>query len=125
MAELRAPILLAVGEVRDLVERVRSEVVRHGDDVQVIRERLDGIEGAVIRLAELEERRQQSELATSTEVLERSRWYRTVVSERVLIPLIAAVLSFVAARVIPVDHEPTPELPPLTDPTEVPDARDP
>lgn len=122
MAEQRAPVLLALQELR-------SELVRQGDDVAVIRERVTVIGAEVLRLAELEERRTELEHASAAELVEerrarsaeqveRSRWLRTTIAERILVPLLSAAVAFLVARCT--DH---PETSPDPAPsTEMPDA---
>lgn len=114
MADLGGRALALLSELRTDVERARAEGSRRGDAIELLRIRLDALEGQVNRLVELEDRRDQRESQEHTEIrerrlveeqkeLERQRWWRTtwdrVWSRDVIVPLVAAALSVAATRV--------------------------
>ena len=92
----RAVVLLE--QVRVDLERTRAEGSRRGDSLELIRVRLDAIDGAVERLAELEQRRADREAAKDSESLEWHRWLRGLASRDVIVPLVAAALSVAATQ---------------------------
>lgn len=105
-----------LAELRGELARVRSTVTRTGDDVEVVRARVDDLLVAVSTLAQIEDRRHESELALreerleelrataaeraarEAERLEARRWWRVSVLERIALPAISAALAFGVAR---------------------------
>lgn len=105
-----------LGELRGELARVRSTVTRTGDDVEVVRARVDDLLVAVSTLAQLEDRRHEHEhalreerleelrataaerAAREAERLEARRWWRVSVLERIALPALSAALAFAVAR---------------------------
>lgn len=114
MADLGARALALLSDLRADVERARAEGSRRGDAIELLRIRVDAIEGQVNRLVELEARRDERESQERTDIrerlkleeqeeLERKRWWRSawerVASREVIVPLVAAALSVAATHV--------------------------
>ena len=114
MADVGGRALALLSELRTDVERARAEGSRRGDAIELLRIRIEAIEGQVNRLVELEDRRDQRESQEHTAVqerrrveeqeeFERQRWWRSVWdrvwSRDVIVPLVAAALSVAATRV--------------------------
>lgn len=120
-----------VVELRGEIARVRSEVTRSGDDLGVVRSRVDDLLVAVHALAEVEERRTalehereaaraderqvERELARTREA-DRSHLRRSIL-DRVIVPLVTAALAVAGARATSPSSPAEPE--PATGTTEV------
>jgi len=103
-------------ELRADLARIRQQVARNGDDLEIVRDRLDELLVVLNRIADVEERREERERleareraserkdrrielrAREKERIEARRWWRVSVAERILLPAATAVVSVLLSR---------------------------
>lgn len=120
--------MAGLADLREIADRARLDAgaaraasVRAGETLDVVRERLDQLEASVRTLVELEQRRDAREQAEVSARLESGRWWRSLVSRDVLVPLAAGALSLLASQV-PGLHACVAALPPPAEVAGVPAA---
>ena len=92
LAQYLMPVLLAVGEVREAITQLRTEVRRHGERLDALHRKADDV------LQQLASHVLEESQRLEQERHEGRRWWRQV-AERTLLPAVAAAAAILVSHV--------------------------